>query len=367
MRLRRGAREHHAFQQRVAGQAVGAVQAGAGGLADGVQARHVGAARQVGEHAAAGVVRRRHHRDRLARDVDAQLQAARVGCWGSARAGRPAALVRDVEVHAVQPVLLHLEVDGARHHVARRQLGARVVRRHEAASPSGSLQQAAFAAHRLADQEGLGVRVVQAGRVELDELHVRHPAARAPGHGDAVAGGGVGVGGVEVDLAGAAGGQDGVRRAEGQHLVGGLVERVQAQAGRVLSGPACVPVIRSTSVCCSNSVMLGVRRTVSISVRCTAAPVASVTCTMRRWLWPPSRVRCSSPFFQREGHAQLAQPGDGLGRVLDHEAGGRQVAQAGAGDQRVVDMRLRGCRPRPAPRRSRPAPSRWRRRPARAW
>ena len=42
--LRGGAREHHAFDQRIAGQAVGAMQAGAGGLADGVEARHVGAA-----------------------------------------------------------------------------------------------------------------------------------------------------------------------------------------------------------------------------------------------------------------------------------------------------------------------------------
>jgi hypothetical protein len=76
----------------------------------------------------------------------------------------------------------------------------------------------------------LGLRVVQAGGVELDELHVRHPAARAPGGGNAVAGGGVGVGGVQVHLARAAGGQDGVRRAEGQHLVGRFVQRVQAQA-----------------------------------------------------------------------------------------------------------------------------------------
>ena len=28
------------------------------------------------------------------------------------------------------------------------------------------------------------------------------------------------------------------------------------------------------------------------SVFCTALPVASATCTIRRWLWPPSRVKC---------------------------------------------------------------------------
>jgi hypothetical protein len=83
--------------------------------------------------------------------------------------------------------------------------------------PSGSFEQAAFAAHRLGDQEGLGLRVVQAGGVELDELHVPHPAARAPGHRDAVAGGDVGVGGVQVHLAGAAGGEHRVARGEGEH------------------------------------------------------------------------------------------------------------------------------------------------------
>ena len=45
------------------------------------------------------------------------------------------ALVRDVEVDAVQTVLLHFEVDGAGHDVTRGQLGARVVLRHEARAP----------------------------------------------------------------------------------------------------------------------------------------------------------------------------------------------------------------------------------------
>jgi hypothetical protein len=39
-----------------------------------------------------------------------------------------------------------------------------------------------------------------------------------------------------------------------------------------------------------------------------------------------------------EGHAQLLQPGDRGGRVLDRELGGLQVAQAGARDQGVVHV-----------------------------
>jgi hypothetical protein len=100
---------------------------------------------------------------------------------------------------------------------------ALVVGRHEAGAGGSArsgrqLEQAAFAAHRFADQEGLGVGVVQAGRVELDEFHIGDAAAGAPGHRDTVAGGGVGVGRVQVDLAGAAGGQHGVVGGEGDDL-----------------------------------------------------------------------------------------------------------------------------------------------------
>ena len=113
------------------------MQAGAGGLADRVQAGDVGAAVQVGHDAAAGVVRGRHHRDRLLGDVDAEFQAARVD-------GREVLLeefgrlVADVEVDVVEAALLHLEVDGAGDHVARGQFAALVVRRHEARAGGGA-------------------------------------------------------------------------------------------------------------------------------------------------------------------------------------------------------------------------------------
>ena len=59
--LDRTAAEDQALQQRVGGQPVGAVHAGAGHLAGGVEARQRGAARQVGEHAAHPVVGGRGH------------------------------------------------------------------------------------------------------------------------------------------------------------------------------------------------------------------------------------------------------------------------------------------------------------------
>jgi len=45
--------------------------------------------------------------------------------------------------------------------------------------------------------------------------------------------------------------------------------------------------------------------------------------------------------FPRKWHTQLLQPGNGIGRVLHHEAGGGQIAQAGACDQGVVHMRAK--------------------------
>ena len=66
--------------------------------------------------------------------------------------------------------------------------------------------------------------------MELDELHVGHPATCAPGGRNAIAGGGVGIGRVKVHLARAARCEDGVRRAEGYYPVGGLIQCIKTQA-----------------------------------------------------------------------------------------------------------------------------------------
>ena len=96
--------------------------------------------------------------------------------------------VADVEVDVVEAEALDLVVDRARDHVARGELGALVVVGHEAVAGDRVLELPALAAHRLGDQEVLDLEVVEAGRVELHHLHVGDAAARAPGHGDAVAG-----------------------------------------------------------------------------------------------------------------------------------------------------------------------------------
>ena len=117
----------------------------------------------------------------------------------------------DVQIDAAGAEALHLVIDGACDHVARSQFAAFVETLHEAAA-IGEQQPPAFAAHGFRNQERPRLRMVEAGGVELVELHVGDAAAGPPRHGDAVARGAVGVGGVQVDLAGAARGQhDGLR------------------------------------------------------------------------------------------------------------------------------------------------------------
>ena len=123
---------------------------------------------------------------------------------------------------------LQLGVDGARHHVARREVLHVVVARHERCAVAQA-QDAALAAHRLRDQERLRGRVIEAGRVELEELHVRDARADPVRHRDAVAGRDVGVRRVEVDLARAAGGQHHRARDDRFHGAGRLVQQVGAE------------------------------------------------------------------------------------------------------------------------------------------
>ena len=204
------------------------MQAGAADLADGVQAGDVGAAVLVHHHAAAGVVRGRHHRNGLAGQVEAQFPTT-AGDGGKALLNEALGPVADVEMHMVQPQPLHFVVDGAGHDVPGRQFRSGVELRHEAAAVVQG-QHAALAAHRLGNQEGLGLRMVQAGGMELNELHVGDAAAGPPSHGDAVPGGAVWVAGVEIDFAGPAGGENHEAGLENLHMAAAAVQHISAGA-----------------------------------------------------------------------------------------------------------------------------------------
>jgi len=167
---------------------------------------------QVGDHAAAGVVRSRHHGNGLLGHVDAQLQAAGVDV-GEVLLDETQRLVRDVQVDAVEATLSssrsrwrgppHRAVPARR---AGRALGIKRVPPVAGSSRRPPSPRTASVIRKLLACGWYR----QVGWNWMNSM-LLHPAARAPGGGDAVARGRVGVGGVQVDLARAAGGQDGVR------------------------------------------------------------------------------------------------------------------------------------------------------------
>ena len=143
--------------------------------------------------------------------------------------------VGHVEVDAVCAGPLHLHVDAAGDDVARRERAHLMQLAHEGLA--GRVPKfATLAAQRFGDEEALGARLVEAGRMKLHELEVGDRAAGTVGHGDTVAGRDVRIGGVEIDLARTAGGQNGVARQHGAHLAGPLVEHVGADAAVAVGG-----------------------------------------------------------------------------------------------------------------------------------
>ena len=136
----------------------------------------------------------------------------------------------DVEQRPVVARTLERGVDRARDDVARREVGERMQTRHDRRAGL-RLQDRPFSAHRLADQERLRLRVVQARGVELDELHVRECGAGAIGHRHSVARGDVGIARVEIDLARAAGGEQRHARLE-RHHCSVRVEHIRADRAR---------------------------------------------------------------------------------------------------------------------------------------
>ena len=227
-RVRGALAEDHAFEERIRGEPVRAVQAGAGHLADGEQARDRGPPIQVGAHAAADIMRGRDDGDGRDRHVDAEGEAGRIDVRKVLDQER-LRHVRHVEEDAVVAAPLELAVDAARHHVARGKLLARVVALHEGLAGAVA-ENPALAAQRLGDEEVLRLRMVEAGGVELDELEVGDGRAGAMGHGDAVAGRDVGVRRVEVDLARAAGREDDDLGEKNVHGAAAGVERIASES-----------------------------------------------------------------------------------------------------------------------------------------
>ena len=147
----------------------------------------------------------------------------------SSRSPTRPSLLRNVFVLAPRRTAAFANLDGhgARDDVARGQvLGDGGVLLHEALAEAVE-QVAALAAGALGDE---APGAVDAGRVELDKLHVLEREARARDHGVAVARAGVRGRARKVGAAVAAGGEDGLVRAEAVQAAVLHVERHHADA-----------------------------------------------------------------------------------------------------------------------------------------
>ena len=225
---RRETSANERLHKRVGRKTVRAVKTGASALPYRGKTGNGSLARSRRLDAAARVVRSRDDRNQVLSHVDAELHALLVDVREARHQVGPA-LLPDVEVHAVVAGALHLAVNRARDDVARREAPARIVLLHELAAMLVH-ENGTFAANGLGNEETLRLRMVEASRMELDELHVLDLRAGAPRERYAVASRRVGIAGVEIDLATAASRKHSIRRANRVYLASLLVEDVCANA-----------------------------------------------------------------------------------------------------------------------------------------
>ena len=333
--------EHQAFEQRVGRQPVGAVEPRLGHFARGIEPGRIGTAVDIHQHPAAGIMLRGDDGDRLRRDVDAQPDelVVDVGEMLTDELGR---LVADVEVDEIEPVALDLIVDRARDDVARGKLGALVVIGHEAVAGARVLEDPALAAHRLGDQEILDLEIVEAGRVELHELHVRHAAARAPRHRDPVPRRPARRGRIKIGAPCSAGGEDGRARGQCFDLAAEAVEGIGAvnrAAGRKVRGVTPGDQVDRDAVGQDGDVGVGERRFLQRFLDRPAGGVGdmddaavAMTALARQVAAPSPSILNGTP----SSASRAIAAGAPLDDMLDHRA----IVEAGAGDHRVADVIL---------------------------
>ena len=224
--IHRGPAGHHGgFEQAVAGEPVGAVQAGAAHLPHGIQATQTGGAIHIGADAAALIVGGGHHRDAVLRHIDPGIQQGLVDV-GESLAEELPRLAGDVQIDAGVAGLLDLAVDRPGHDIARGEGFPDIILLHEFLA-IGADEHAPLTADGFRDEEALDGGMIEAGGVELDELHVRKGGPGPPGHGHAIAGRDFGIGGIKIDAPAPASGQHHAVAAEGGHFRGGLIQHIK--------------------------------------------------------------------------------------------------------------------------------------------
>jgi hypothetical protein len=185
--------------------------------------------------------------------------------------------------------------------------------------------------------------------MELDEFEVGNGRAGPVGHGHAVAGGDVGIGGVEIDLAAAAGGQKHQAGGEGFHLAGLLVKDISAQApdgagieqlAHFLGGDQ----INGDVVFKNLDVGLGGDGGEQGPLDFAAGHVLGVEdAALGMAAFPPQiQLAFAVDFALGELHPDFHQFGNARRPFLDDDADDVFVAQPGPGGQRITHMDFRG-------------------------
>ena len=206
-----------------------------------------------------------------------------------------------------------------------------------------------FAAQGFGDQKAFGLRVVQAGRVKLVELQIRHSAARAPGHGNTIATGAIRVAGIEVDLGGSAGRQNGEARPERVDFPGAAIEYIGAKAAIALQAQSALgdqvhryPLFEQLNVgpllCLFEQGFENGRASGIGGVDDAPMTVPAFTGEVKL---KTGMLRVGR-FIAGEGHALIDQPLNGFAAVFDGETHGVFMTQPATGVKRVFDMGLNG-------------------------
>jgi hypothetical protein len=181
---------------------------GTGSLARGEKSIQTRTPVQIGADPAHEIVCCRPDRNEIPGDVDAILQACGVDP-GEAHIEvlglQMAHIEKDSRIG--RSAFADLDRDRARNDIARSKFGERVLIDHETLALVIE-QEGAFATQRLGEQKRRRPNLVERRRMELHKLHIAEDRVGPPTHCDSVRGCDGWIGGVAVDVAGAAGSQE---------------------------------------------------------------------------------------------------------------------------------------------------------------
>ena len=185
--------------------------------------------------------------------------------------------------------------------------------------------------------------------MKLDEFHVRHGRAGAISHGHAVAGGDVGIGGVQINLPATAGGQQDRPGDKGLHLAGGLVQNINSEAAIRSRLPELLAGDEVDGKMVLEDFDVGLRgdRSEEGAFDLATGDVLGVEDAPFRMTAFAAEVQfaCAvggGDFTLGKFHAEVDEFGDARGPFLDDGADDGFLAKPGARFERVAHMHLHG-------------------------